>query len=438
MDADVILVSTESIKPTGDWVSFNAGGGCYNIDTSKRFEQRVSHLKKELNDHLTASKTAFVLLSSQEEYMLAQSVVSTRKNERTYSTRAASNYEFLPIHLGVLTSASGTQMNFSGNNIFTAFDKKFRNFLKYEIYIENSKATQVIYSGKDHKKTLGAVYQVGSGHLVVLPMIDYNESEFLEEKVKDGEEEWFWNKKGIAFGSSLVNSLLEIDKLLIGASEKTPTPDWLKNDQYLLPKEIGLTNAISKKLAKIASLEKEIERHKVMLAEEVSLKDLLFENGKQLEVAVIRALKLLGYQAENFDNGELEMDQIIISPEKHRYIGECEGKDSKDIDVTKFRQLQDALNADFARDEVDEKAFGILFGNAERLKNPQERKLDFTAKCKSGAKRERIALVRTTDLFFVTTYLTQTKDEAFKKACRSAIHDQLGDIVVFPNVPGSE
>jgi hypothetical protein len=126
---------------------------------------------------------------------------------------------------------------------------------------------------------------------------------------------------------------------------------------------------------------------------------------------------------------------VTSSPEKNRYIGETEGKDNKDINVTKFRQLVDALNADFARVEVKEKAFGILFGNAERLKEPEKRKLDFTAKCKSGAEREKIALVRTIDLFAVAKYLNENDDEKFKKECREAIHKGLGKIVVFPEIP---
>jgi hypothetical protein len=132
------------------------------------------------------------------------------------------------------------------------------------------------------------------------------------------------------------------------------------------------------------------------------------------------------------------MDQIIISPEKHRFIGECEGKDSKDIDVTKFRQLQDALNADFARDGVEEKAFGILFGNADRLSDPKNRKLDFTTKCKSGAAREKIALIKTIDLFAVAKYLAENDDEVFKKACRNAMHQYLGTIVEFPVIPDNK
>lgn len=113
--------------------------------------------------------------------------------------------------------------------------------------------------------------------------------------------------------------------------------------------------------------------------------DLLYESGKALENAVIKALKILGYHAENYNDGTLELDQVITSPENERYIGECEGKDNKDIDIGKFRQLQDSLNEDFQRDDVKDKAFGLLFGNPQRLINPTERTLDFTEKCKRGA-----------------------------------------------------
>ncbi|QKZ14192.1 hypothetical protein [Spirosoma sp. KUDC1026] len=143
-------------------------------------------------------------------------------------------------------------------------------------------------------------------------------------------------------------------------------------------------------------------------------------------------MKILGYSAEGFDDGRLELDQIIISPEGDRFIGECEGKDTKDIDVSKFRQLQDALNEDFAREEVSEKAYGILFGNPQRLTSPFERTLDFTDKCKRGAEREKIALIRTADLFNAAQYVTEFKDEAYKVQCRQAIREQLGSVVVFP------
>jgi len=198
-----------------------------------------------------------------------------------------------------------------------------------------------------------------------------------------------------------------------------------------------LKSTVTKK--QIEKLEKEIEvrKEKVnnlnsVIEEQEELKDLLFETGKPLEDAVIKALKILGFSAENYDDGELELDQIIISPEGIRYIGECEGKDSKDIDVSKFRQLLDGLAADFEKENVTEKAFGILFGNAQRLFDPVERSLDFTAKCKSGAKREKIGLIKTFDLFRIAKIIVENDNLEYAKICRDAIQNQLGEIIIFP------
>lgn len=436
MDADIVVISPDSIRPNGEWVSFSAGGGCYNVEPSKRFQEKSSHLQKELRDLLNSGKTAFIFLSRKEEFQLAQSVSSPRKGQHTYNTLTTDNYKFLPINIGSLTNASGKHLKFTSENIFATFDKTFSNHLEYQLYIENTKGAQVIYSGKDPTKVLGSVFKIGKGHMIVLPILNLSQAGFTEIKTdKLGKEKEFWSKKGLAFGNSLISCLVEIDRKLRESSDKTPPPEWINEKPFQLKKEIEINGAIISNAEVIAKLQKENERLKEELTQQTSLKDLLFENGKTLELAVTKALHLLGYKAENYDDGQLEMDQIILSPENFRYIGECEGKDNKDIDVSKFRQLQDALNADFAREEVTEKAFGILFGNPERFISPESRKLDFTAKCKSGAEREKIALVKTSDLFLVSKYLSENKNETYKQKCRLAIHNQLGKIVVFPKPP---
>jgi len=439
MDADILLISPDSIRPQGDWVSFTSSdGGCYNVEASNRYKQKVTHLKKEIEDHLRAGKSAFIFLTQEENETLASGVSSPRKGQNTYSTYKYSNYEFLPIDIGKLTSALGKHVHFSGNPIFGEFYNKFKKYLEYQLYVEDPGGAQIVFTGKDKSKILGAIYKVGPGHLVTLPTLTFNEQDFTELKEgEDGEKQEFWNKKGLAFGNSFVECLLEIDERLASDSEKTPPPDWVSKEILLGRKEKSLCDSITINSEEIKTIQLKNEKLKIELEEERKLKDLLFEQGKPLENAVIKALRILGYKAENYDDGDLEMDQVIISPEKYRYIGETEGKDNKDINVTKFRQLVDALNADFAREEVKEKAFGILFGNAERLKEPEKRKLDFTEKCKSGAEREKIALVRTIDLFAVAKYLNESDDENFKKDCREAIHKGLGKIVEFPEIPNT-
>lgn len=436
MDADIVVISPESIRPNGDWVSFSAGGGCYNVEPSKWFQERLSHLQKELRDLLNSGKTAFIFLSRKEEFQLAQSVSSPRKGQHTYNTFTTDNYKFLPIKIGSITNATGKHLKFTGENIFSTFDKTFSNHLEYQLYIENTKGSEIIYSGKDTTKVLGSVFKSGKGHMILLPTLKLSQADFTEIKAdKNGKENKYWSKNGLTFGKRLISCLVEIDRKLRENSDKTPPPEWINEKPFQLKKELEINSAITNNTDAITKLQKENERLEEELSHETSLKDLLFENGKTLELAVTKALKLLGYKAENYDDGQLEMDQIIVSPENFRYIGECEGKDNKDVDVSKFRQLQDALNADFARDEVTEKAFGILFGNPERFINPENRKLDFTAKCKTGAEREKIALVKTSDLFLVSKYLSENKNEAYKKQCRLAIHNQLGKVVAFPKPP---
>jgi hypothetical protein len=161
---------------------------------------------------------------------------------------------------------------------------------------------------------------------------------------------------------------------------------------------------------------------------------LLYETGPALEHAIRLGLGHLGFKAEPYKAGESEFDVVFVAPEG-RCLGEAEGKDAKAINVDKMSQLERNLQEDFARDEVTEFAKGVLFGNAHRFTAPKDREDSFTAKCISAAKRLRVALIRTPDLFFVARYLAEAADEDFATRCRKAIFDADGEIVAFPTPP---
>lgn len=75
MDADVLLISPDSISPLGEWVSFTSSdGGCYNVEASKSYIQKVNHLRKEIVDHLKAGKSVFIFLTQEENKTLASGV----------------------------------------------------------------------------------------------------------------------------------------------------------------------------------------------------------------------------------------------------------------------------------------------------------------------------------------------------------------------------
>lgn len=337
MDADIIIISPEKISPSGDWVSFSSGGGCYDLGAAERYIQSIKRLKKEIKDSLSIGKTVFILLAEKNTFSLASGVTSPRKGERNYSTTTVTNYTFLPTEIGDITSAHGDQILFTGNPIFSEFNNKYKGQLEYNAYLENIGSANIIYTGKDKTKVLSAIYREGNGHIVVLPKIDYDYGLFVEEDNETGKE--VWTKKAIQFGKELAAVFISIDRKLSTKSEKTPPPEWTLDSKYYTKESTKIESEIESSKLKIENIKSKIQQLSSRLNDENQLKDLLYEQGKPLEDAVTIALKILGYQAENYDDGNLELDHVIISPENVRFIGECEGKDSKDINITKFRQL---------------------------------------------------------------------------------------------------
>ncbi len=126
----------------------SSDGGCYNVETSNRYLQKVNHLKKEIEDHLNAGKNVFLFLNKEINETLASGVSSPRKGQHSYATYKHSNYQLLPINIGKLTSASGKHVQFSGNPIFSQFYNKFKAHLAYELYIEDPKMLKLFLQEK--------------------------------------------------------------------------------------------------------------------------------------------------------------------------------------------------------------------------------------------------------------------------------------------------
>ena len=434
MDADLLLISPDSLEPKGDWVGFTTSdGGCYNVAASRIYKQKISCLNKEIEDYLNAGKNVFVLLTKREEYQLANSVSSERKGQNTFHTEIYTNYNFLPINIGTLTSASGKHIEFSGNPIFSDFYEKFKKNLEYQLYIENPNGAQIVFTGKDKTKVLGAIYKVKNGHLVVLPFIKYDEKKFTIYKKK--EDKSYWTDEAIKFGNVLVKAFVDIDKALRKGGDRTPLPDWTSIKDFQLVQEQVLNKEVEEKSKRIDVLILQKNELLTKMDQEVRLKDLLFEKGKMLENVINLALEVLGYKAKNYNDGNLELDNVITSPEGDRFIGEAEGKDTSAINIDKFRQLITNIQEDLQREEVENPAVGILFGNGFRLMKPSERAEQFTTKCINTAKSLNCVLVRTTDLFRVAKYIKESKDKTFAKSCRDAIKNSSGKIVEFSTLP---
>jgi hypothetical protein len=229
-----------------------------------------------------------------------------------------------------------------------------------------------------------------AGHLVLLPY--FNLAKY------DSETNGEWSADAQRVSNALVSAFVAIDRALTQDDSTTLPPDWLK--EMPTPKGVAALEAtvglVDQEIAELTA------RKDGLLEEQTRLRSfarLLYENGSTLESAIEESLRILGFTVENFRDGDLEIDHVIIGPAEIRMIGESEGKDTSAIDIAKFRQLETNINEDFEREGVNEHAKGILFGNGFRFTPPNERGEQFTEKCLKNAQRLGTALVRTSDLY---------------------------------------
>ncbi|MGY4537498.1 hypothetical protein ACVW0P_001917 [Mucilaginibacter sp. UYNi724] len=411
------------------------GKKLYSKDFSPQIKEHARHWKNELSHFVNTGGTLFIILPKKEDFFIysgTRDVSGSGRNQKiTFHIEPFSNYKFLPFDDIKFKFVSGEYI-LPNSFLVNEFYSLFKEYMSFEAYFAKSPDNPLFFT-KNKDRVLGAKISSQKGDTIYLPNINFHVNKLLKHNEKTGRSSW--NSMASKVGLSFVSNLIEIENTINKTELKTPKPNWLNTPQYELVEATKTITTIDLNLKKIKDISIENERLQLVLIEQESLKDLLFETGKTLEKAVTKALIILGYTAENYDDGELELDQIIISPEGYRFIGECEGKDNKDIDISKFRQLLDGLNADFEKETIPEKAFGLLIGNPQRLTAPNERTLDFTKKCQQGAEREKIGLIKTSDLFAICKYIIENDDSTFTIACRETIFKQLGKIVNFPVTP---
>lgn len=337
------------------------------------------------------------------------------------------NYKIIPFDLQI-SNSKGKLMRLNPNyNYIKDYWVNFEKELDYEVLIEaNDKLTPLITT-KTGNKSVGGIIQhkESNGFILLLPNINFNKKGFTKA-VKDKE---YWTEAANKFGKAFITSLIKISKHVSNFSDKTPTPSWLENEKYVLPTEHGIRKKLFQFEKEVEVLQDKIENQKSLLANEITLKDLLYEQGRALEKAILKALQILGFEVSRYKKNDSEFDVVFESPEG-RLIGEAEGKDTKAISIEKLRQLEMNINEDFARDDISKIAKGVLFGNSNRLIEPEKRLEFFTEKCIIAANRSNTALVKTTDLFLITKLIIANNDENFKKLIRDHIIKSVG-IVEF-------
>jgi len=431
LDADIVVFSPE-LEHYHAGTSYQ-GEACYDEDVSFRLKEDSRRWRAELSTALADGKTVVVFLRRYESLFVhtgRKEYSGTGRNARvTAIVERYNNYAFLPVEIPRVVPKEGTEVKFGGHPVFATFWTDFRHHLKYECYFDEQVSAPLMFTTTGNKP-VGALLSLGKGHLVLLPTLVYPD-EFVDRSPGKA----LWTKEALEFGSRLVQALTDIDSALRSAVETTPAPEWAGKRPYSLQREIECRTQVERVSQEIQNL---VSQRNVLLDDlrkEGLLRNLLFEKGKPLEDAIAQALGILGYKAERYEDGSLEIDHVIVSPEGDRFVGEAEGRDNARIAIDKFRQLESNIQEDLERDDVEGPAVGVLFGNGFRLTEPTERECQFTDKCMKNAQRLGAVLVPTSELFRAARYVKESGDEGFARECRKAMIGGRGAIVSFPVAP---
>jgi hypothetical protein len=455
LDGDIIVFTVNiSTYSSGNWYQ---GMPCLDDDSSFRLKRHIGHWRSELSAALTEGKTVISFVNDSPQVNAATGEMKysgTGRNTRTTRIVATVDpYEVIPCNFGSVIRRSGERIKPAGElGILATYWKEFGSYSVYEAYIENFKGVPLLVTQTGSMAVGGTFRQATwKGTLIFLPPPDL--AAIADSRVKDLKErqkkkraqnpktaarqaESYRNKAELSVAKQFIAALIGLDKAARNKADATPPPEWSQDDRFTLTKEVQLQTKIDQNIADALKLRNERDSLKQALGEAQKLKALLYEKGKPLEAAILIGLEILGFQAEHLQEGDSEIDAVIVDPEGKRFIGEAEGKDDKAINVDKLDQLDRNLKEDFSRqdDNTAEFALGVLFGNAFRLTAPENRAAFFTSKCVLAAKRSHIRLVRTTDLFNVARHLCNHPNEEFATACRRSIADVDGEVVIFPDI----
>ena len=426
LDYDIIMFKPG--LPYYERIEFSGGGSCMSIESTKLILTAQLHWTRELKGALEAGKTIFVVLDGYEESQAATGATLKNKSHRTFQTTLVNSYGPIPVKLSV-RNARGRRITVKDSAFKTLYDL-IKDFCEYRVVLDGSTAIRTAFTAKDGTPVGGVIRsEEWLGSIVLLPFFDFNVEVFIERSDEEGHE---WTKKAQGISHSFVNQLIAVDRMLKSSAALTPPPEWLSG--FARPREVDNIEG------EIAEIDSQIDNLRIKREEQVCQREemlvyshLLYETGKLLESAIEKVLRLIGYEVDTLRIGDLEIDHVIVGPNKIRMIGESEGKDNSAIDINKFRQLESNIGEDFEREEVGTSAKGLLFGNGFRLSPPAGRPEQFTQKSLINAGRLGSALIRTADLYTVAVYILDHPDDAaFKASCRAAIEDTAGGIVQFP------
>jgi len=402
-----------------------------------QLKEQAEHWRRELLNAFNSDRTIIIILNEiQEIYIDSGERKFSEGDGNKKVTRLFEiykNYDSIPLRLKPVNK-SGKSMTLTWNSdMIVNYWKEFSDLSEYKVIINEKLSGPLLLTADGKIVATYAQNKSSNGTMILLPFLNSDQD--------------------VSFGQKFVKAIREIDNILhpspvMDSSNPEPEPgqvenssepssefiatlNWLEKPLYDLPKVIRLKQELMKFDEQIEDIKRAKEQIKLDIIKEGRYKRLLYEKGAALEEAILNSLKLLGFKFPQSKQAEPGLDSAFQS-EEGRFLGDVAGTDNEAIGFEKIRQLETRILEDYSREDVKELAKGILLGNAYRLQELNNRDDFFTTKCMMAAKKNRIALVRAPDLFWVVKYLSDSKDEKYAQKCREAILQSEGEIVKFP------
>lgn len=239
------------------------------------------------------------------------------------------------------------------------------------------------------------------------------------------------NNLDAAFIEKIINIKKELDK----KNDEVVIPDWvIENKEFQTKQEQLAHQEILTQKALQQEAELKIAYSQELISKENNLKYLLFADSTALELGVIEAMTILGFNnVKTIMNGADEID-IFSENENFTIIGEVKGAE-KQVDKQKYNQLNThADNYEKSKNIAEENIKRVLFGNAYKNENLKTRKdkSAFNDYIINACSIQDVSLINTVDLFFAVLHYKNTNDAEYKRKCWEAIANNKSGLVKFP------
>ena len=398
LDGDVIIINPESLNKY--WERANETDGSrylFSHKGSDKIHDLFKVRQNEITTLINQGKVVIIFLAPE------QGVMAQIRGADKYDL--ITNYTFLPDvikrQIGNIVGGHGKSIKLKNpTHLFANYYNAFKNELQNFAYFNISKIdNDGFFLLNNSEKPVGYSIKINNGLVVFLP---YPPNEFDHKK--------------------LSGVLINCVKPYLTKEIITPVPEWIQDFEISGEKE--LTTEINMFNVKIREIETQKSEVEIKLNELNEFKGLLYEQGKLLEESAIKAFRVLGFNAENWQKDDMEHDIILTSPEG-RAIVEVEGKDNDLIHIDKLDQLSRVVDEDFKLNESYPE--GILLGNHFRHLNPIKRKEAFTEKVIIAAKRKQFILLTTFELYkALSEVLKIPTNEDLKEEVRIRIFNGKG------------